>query len=232
MVNQGAAANPNQLFMRLLAAYGPQQWWPAKTVFGMMVWAILVQNTAWTQAAKAVEVLADNDALAASALREHKDETLWGWIRPAGYFRVKTKRLKALAAFLADYDDDLERLFALETMELRNALLSINGVGKETADSIVCYGAKRPMFVVDAYTRRLFSRLGWVGEKAGYDEIQLLVHGGVAMEGELLGEYHALIVRHAKEHCRVRPLCMGCPLAFCPRHSSANHQSNKGSLKQ
>jgi endonuclease III related protein len=108
----------------------------------------------------------------------------------------------------------------LATEELRRRLLTVNGVGKETADSILCYGAKRPIFVVDSYTRRLFSRLGWVGEKAGYDEMQVLVHGGVVMEAALLGEYHALIVHHAKEHCRVRPVCSGCPISFCRQHPS------------
>jgi endonuclease III related protein len=213
------SSTPKQLYDQLYAAYGPQHWWPAETVVGMMAGAILVQNTAWTQAAKAVESLDANGCLSWQSLQAVDDETLWELIRPAGYFRVKSKRLKALARFMVGYDD-LEQLFNLPTTELRRQLLTVNGVGKETADSIICYGAKQPIFVVDAYTYRLFSRLGWVGEESSYDEMQSLVHGGMEMESDLLGEYHALIVCHAKERCRVRPLCAGCPISFCPQSPS------------
>lgn len=210
--------DPQRLYHHLYEAYGPQHWWPAKTVMGMMIGAILVQNTAWTQAAKAVDILSDQGALNPETLRTLPDETLWEWVRPAGYFRVKTARLKALARFLEEYDDDLDRLFALDTETLREKLLGVYGIGKETADSILCYGAQRPYFVVDAYTRRLFSRLGWVGEKASYDQMQSIVHGEMARQTDLFGEFHALIVIHAKAHCRVRPGCAGCPVAFCPSH--------------
>jgi endonuclease III related protein len=215
-----SSPDPACLYQRLYTAYGPQYWWPAKSVMGMVCGAILVQNTAWTQAAKAVDSLEFNNALNAVVIRNTADEILWEWIRPAGFFRVKTARLKAFAHFLERYQDDFERLFRLETPELRHQLLGVYGVGKETADSILCYGAHRPIFVADSYTRRLFSRLGWVGEKGGYDEMQNLVHGGVEREVGLLGEYHALIVRHAKEFCRVKPLCHNCPVGFCPRHQS------------
>ncbi len=214
MTGNSTHSGPMELYESLYAAYGPQHWWPAKSVMEMMVGAILVQNTAWTQAAKAVDALAANNLLSADGLLGVDDEILWGLIRPAGYFRVKARRLKSLAAFLAGYDD-LGDLFSLETMELRRRLLRVNGVGKETADSIICYGARQPIFVVDAYTYRLFSRIGWVGEESDYDEMQELVHGSVPMETKLLGEFHALIVRHAKEHCRVRPVCNGCPVEFC-----------------
>jgi endonuclease III related protein len=211
-------ANPQALYDRLFAVYGPQGWWPAETVMGMMVGAILVQNTTWIQASRAVDVLAFQGALTPEAIRRVEDETLWEWIRPAGFFRVKAKRLKSLAHFLGQYEDNLEILFDRDTVTLRQLLLSINGVGKETADCILCYGAKRPQFVVDAYTSRLLSRLNWVEEDSGYDEIQNLLQGGVPRDADLLGEYHALIVRHAKEHCRAKPLCPGCPLSFCPSH--------------
>jgi endonuclease III related protein len=187
----------------------------------MMVGVILVQNSTWTQAAKVVDVLAEHNYLSWRRLRDAKEQAMWDLLRPAGYFRVKTKRLKALANFLGQYNDDVEKLFALEPALLRVKLLTVNGVGKESADSIICYGAKQPVFVVDAYTRRLFSRLGWVGERAGYDEIQKLVHGNMVMEQSVLGEYHALIVNHVKEQCRVRPLCLDCPIIFCPDNSQS-----------
>jgi endonuclease III related protein len=207
--------NPQKLFNVLYGAYGPQHWWPAKSIEAMMVGVILVQNTAWTQAAKVVESLEKNNCLSWQALRDIDDETLWQWLRPAGYFRVKSRRIKALAYFMAGFDDSLAKLFTLDTPELRRQLLSVNGVGKESADSIVCYGAKRSVFVVDTYTRRLFSRLGWVDEKFGYDEIQLLVHSNIDKNADIFNEFHALIVRHAKEHCQKRPSCENCPVNFC-----------------
>ncbi|MBF0194325.1 MAG: endonuclease [Magnetococcales bacterium] len=207
--------NPQKLFDVLYGAYGPQHWWPAKSIEAMMVGVILVQNTAWTQAAKVVDVLDANNSLTWQALRDIEDEKLWQWLRPAGYFRVKSQRLKALAKFMAGYDDKIDKLFTLETSELRSKLLQVNGVGKESADSIICYGAKREVFVVDTYTRRLFVRLGWISEKAGYDEIQKLVHNNINKQADIFNEYHALIVQHAKEHCLKKPSCNNCPVKFC-----------------
>ncbi|MBF0142589.1 MAG: endonuclease [Magnetococcales bacterium] len=207
---------PDRLFEQLHAAYGPQYWWPAKSPFAMMVGAILVQNTAWAGAARAVDRLEDAGFLHPAAIRPLEEETLWELIRPAGYFRVKAKRLRALCTFLQGFDDDLDRLFALETPRLREALLGVNGVGEETADSILCYGAKRAIFVADAYTRRLFHRLHWVEEKAGYGEMQSLVQTRMPGNQAQLGEFHALIVRHGKHHCRAKPVCRECPVSGCP----------------
>lgn len=213
------------LFETLLAAYGPQHWWPATSTLAMMAGAVLVQNTAWTGAARAVDRLEEAGCLRPDRLRTLPEEELWELIRPAGYFRVKAKRLLALAELLGHHGDDLARLFVQDTGALRKTLLAVHGVGKETADSILCYGAMRPIFVVDAYTRRLFSRLGWVGDKAEYDAMQDLVHRAWGKKlttdptgsTQSLGEFHALIVRHAKAHCRVRPVCAGCPVTICPR---------------
>ncbi|MBF0445780.1 MAG: endonuclease [Magnetococcales bacterium] len=212
--------DPQKLFKVLYGAYGPQHWWPAKSMEAMMVGVILVQNTAWTQAAKVVDSLDANNCLSWQALRDIDDETLWQWLRPAGYFRVKSRRIKALAHFMASYSDSVTELFTLETADLRNQLLKVNGVGKESADSIICYGAGRHVFVVDTYTRRLFTRLGWVDEKIGYDELQHLVHSNIVKAKkpggiEIFNEFHALIVRHAKEHCHKRPSCNKCPVKFC-----------------
>ncbi|MBF0381512.1 MAG: endonuclease [Magnetococcales bacterium] len=209
--------NPQKLFEMLFKAYGPQHWWPSKSTEAMMVGVVLVQNTTWTQAAKVVDVLEKNSSLNWQALRDIDDETMWQWLRPAGYFRVKARRLKFLAHFMAGFNDSLTSLFSLETTELRKQLLGVNGIGKESADSIVCYGANRDVFVVDTYTKRLFSRLGWVGQNASYDEIQLLIHNSRAKDKNIFNEFHALIVRHAKEHCLKRPNCEGCPVNFCSK---------------
>ncbi|OSM04992.1 putative DNA-3-methyladenine glycosylase III [Magnetofaba australis IT-1] len=179
----------------------------------MMAGAILVQNTAWSGAKQAVDALKLAGLLSPSAIRTADPAALGAVIRPAGYFNLKTRRLKSLCEFLGRYDDDLARLFAQPKEILRAELLGVWGVGKETADSIVCYEAKQPLFVVDAYTRRLFHRLGWTDAKAGYDTLQDLVHGALPADADLFGQFHALIVHHAKAHCRSKPACPGCPLA-------------------
>lgn len=215
-------STPLDLYETLLAAYGPQHWWPARGDFEMMVGAILVQNTAWTGASRAVAQLEEAACLDPAILRALPDERLWELIRPAGYFRVKGERLRALCRFLGGYGDDLDRLFALDTPALRAALLGVRGVGKETADSILCYAARCPVFVVDAYTRRIFHRLGWTPAQASYDHLQALVHAAVPLDTALLNEFHALIVRHAKEHCRSRAVCGGCLVSHCPSQGSGS----------
>lgn len=212
--------SPSKLFDCLLTAYGPQQWWPAESVEEMMIGAILVQNTTWTQTSRVIAQLDAQHSLSMAAIRQMAEELLWQHLRPAGYFRVKTRRLKALANFMLLYHDQTETLFQLPTTELRHLLLQVHGIGKETADSIICYGAKQPIFVVDAYCRRLFQRLGWIAAKASYDEVQTLVHERFPMQAQPLGEFHALIVHHAKEHCQARPVCNHCPVPFCPSQGS------------
>lgn len=188
----------------------------------MMVGAVLVQNTSWIQADKAVKQLEQHGVLDFNSLLVMDDQRLGELIRSAGYFRVKTRRLKALAECLHPYDSP-EFFFIKRDALLRQDLLGVKGIGKETADSILCYGAGKPVFVVDAYTKRLFLRLGWVGEKAGYDEMQTLVQEAMPREARQLGEYHALIVQHAKQHCRPRSLCAGCPVVFCPVRRDKAH---------
>lgn len=209
---------PQALFDCLLSAYGSQHWWPAKTVEEMMLSAILVQNTTWIQVVKVVAQLESQGCLSMAAIRQIPEERLWDILRPAGYFRIKTRRIKALAVFMADYQDTPDLLFQLETAALREALLQVYGIGKETADSILCYGAQRPLFVVDTYSKRLFYRLGWIGEKASYDEVQQKVQHHFPNDPLQLGEFHALIVQHAKVHCRLKPRCAHCPVLFCPFH--------------
>ena len=212
--------SPQSLFECLFVAYGPQHWWPAKSVTEMMVGAVLVQNTTWIQVTKVIARLESDGYLSMESLRQIPEEMLWELLRPAGYFRIKTRRIKALAEFMSGFDDLPAILFQLPTNVLRQTLLQVHGIGKETADSIICYGAKRPVFVVDAYSKRLFQRLGWLGLKSSYDEVQTLVQNEFVSDALQLGEFHALIVQHAKEHCRTRPVCDTCPVLFCPAQGS------------
>ncbi|MEO5344832.1 MAG: hypothetical protein H7834_00465 [Magnetococcus sp. YQC-9] len=217
-------ANPvRELFDTLLAAYGPRHWWPARTVPEMMIGALLVQNTAWIGAERAVRQLEAAGLLDSwSRIRTSDDATLWTLLRPAGFFRVKTVRLREFARFMGNFADDHEVLFRLATPELRLKLLAVRGVGKETADSILCYAALRPVFVVDAYTRRIYHRLGWSDAQAGYDALQSLTESRLPRDVAMLGEMHALLVEHAKRHCRAKPLCTGCPVKFCACFSGSN----------
>lgn len=204
------------LFNGLFSTYGPQHWWPADSVEEMMVGAILVQNTNWNQASKVIARLKNENCLSMPILRHLNDTVLWDLLKPSGYFRIKSQRLKALAHFMGEYDDQPQTLFKLETQTLRKALLNVHGIGKETADSILCYGAKRAVFVVDTYCKRLFSRLGWIQESATYDQIQQLVHNHFPHSAQQLGELHALIVTHSKKQCQKQPLCTNCPLLDNP----------------
>ncbi len=176
--------------------------------------AILVQNTAWTNAAKALQVLRSRGLLEFAALRRLGASRIAPLIRPSGYYRVKSRRLHALLCFLEDrYGGRAEALRAEEPWRLRAALLEVPGVGRETADSIVLYAAGLPLFVVDAYTRRVFARLGLVRGDESYDELQRFFMDRLAPRVELYNDFHAQIVTLGKDFCRTRPLCAVCPLA-------------------
>ena len=197
----------------LLDRFGTQHWWPARTRLEMMVGAILTQNTAWTNVEKAIANLRKNRLLSFGALLNAPVEQIAGQIRPAGYFNQKAGYLKGMAETIqARFGGSLNKLFSLGTPALRRELLSWKGVGAETADSILLYAAKRPAFVVDAYTKRVCSRHGWIGEKAKYDEVAKLFTDHLPEDVGLFNEYHALIVRLCKEHCNTKPKCEGCPL--------------------
>ncbi len=197
----------------LFAHWGEQHWWPARTRAEMMLGAILTQNTAWTNVEKALSNLRKNGALNLRTLENCPQEKLTGWIRPAGYFNQKADYIKAMAATLRNrFDGSLDRLFALDTPTLRHELLSWKGIGPETADSILLYAGKRPVFVIDAYTRRFLSRHGLCGEKTRYDDLARLFADNLPADPRLFNEYHALIVRLGKEHCKTKPECTGCPL--------------------
>jgi len=207
------------VYQRLLAAYGSQHWWPAETPFEVMVGAILTQSAAWTNVEKAINCLKEADVLNAAALYRINETELSRLVYSCGYFRAKARKLKALAGFLEEScGGDLEKLFAIETGELRRQLLSVHGLGPETADSIVLYAADKPSFVIDAYTRRIFSRLGLASGKESYDELKRLFENNLPADVPLFNEYHALLVRHGKDACCKRPLCADCCLRdICKR---------------
>ncbi len=211
------------VYKRLFGRFGPRGWWPGETAFEVCIGAILVQNTSWTNAARAIANLKDRSLLSPGALRSISKSRLARLIRPARFFNVKTDRLKAFIDFLwNEHEGKLERLFSLSTASLRGALLDLKGIGPETADSILLYAADRPVFVVDAYTHRVFARLGLsdgpaVGRKGYYETLQGFFHRHLPRDVPLYNEYHALLVELGKEFCRPRPICAPCPLReICP----------------
>ena len=209
-----------QIYERLYEQHGPQRWWPADTALEVMVGAVLVQATAWTNAAAAIANLERSGALSASAIREMPIEDLEILVRPSGFFRAKARKLKALCEFLnSRYADDIDAMSRHSTDTLRVELLSVYGVGEETADDILLYALGHPVFVVDAFTQRLFYRLGMCcSPKTGYRRLQHMFHASLPADVELFGEYHALIVRHGNSVCKTRPNCGKCALSsICPQ---------------
>jgi endonuclease-3 related protein len=205
------------IYDRLLARFGPQGWWPGETPLEVAVGAVLTQNAAWSNVARAIGNLKAAGLLeepgAVSRLLAEPSDRLEYLLRPSGYFRLKAKRLRGLLEFVQrEFGGSLGAMGPLSTDALRERLLQVRGIGPETADSILLYALDRPVFVVDAYTKRIFSRHGLLAEEADYDEVQALFADNLEAEAALFGEYHALIVRLAKEHCRPKPRCEGCPL--------------------
>jgi endonuclease-3 related protein len=208
------------LFDRLMARYGKRHWWPADTPFEVCIGAILTQNTAWSNVEKAIANLKAADALTPTVIRGLALDHLASLIRPSGFFNVKAVRLKGFVAWLDErHGGSLEQMFAADWREVRCDLLRVKGIGAETADSILLYAGGKPTFVVDAYTRRIFSRLGLLPEYATpYETVRELCLTQLPVDPQLFNEYHALIVEHAKTHCRSTPRCTDCPLAGAPLH--------------
>ena len=213
-----------RIFDILYSAYGPQRWWPGEGQFEIIVGAILTQNTTWHNAALAIANLAAADILEPNALFATPPEDVKTLIAPAGYFNVKYTRIRNFLEYLKGHDMELERFSRLPVDELREELLEVNGIGPETADSILLYAFERPIFVVDTYTRRLFTRLGykWM-EKASYAEIQSFFMEELSPDTRIYNEYHALVVFHCKNTCRKKtPLCLACTLSTsCPDHRTS-----------
>lgn len=202
-------------YRRMLAAYGPQHWWPGDTPFEIMVGAVLTQNTAWTNVERAIANLKAADALSPEIIVSLPPDRLAQLIRPSGYFNIKARRLRNFCRWYVG-EGEMRALRRMDTATLRDGLLSINGVGPETADDMLLYAFSRPVFVVDAYTRRIFLRLGLMDGEPSYDELRLGIETALGPDTDVFNEYHALIVRHGKDVCRTRPSCDGCCLrAVC-----------------
>jgi endonuclease-3 related protein len=206
-----------KIYQQLLDHYGPQHWWPAQTPFEVMVGAVLTQNTAWSNVEKAIDNLRTQDRLTLESLLAMPKDSLAAHIRPAGYFNIKAERLLSLCRFLEQNPD----LKTMETKPLREQLLSVHGIGPETADDILLYAYQRPVFVIDAYTRRLFSRLAMIEHDCGYEPLRAGFEEVLAPDTALFNEYHALIVVHGKSHCRTKPNCTDCPLIALCCHGKA-----------
>jgi len=201
------------IYQRLMDCYGSQHWWPAKEPFEVMVGAILTQSAAWANVEKAIANLKTSMALAPEPMRRLSVSEIAELIHPCGYYNAKALKLKSLAEWLGKYyDDDLDRLFADDISQLREQLLSIHGIGEETADSIILYAANKPVFVIDAYTRRVVSRIGLAPEGNNYTAYQRLFMDNLPADVGLFNEYHALLVNLAKNVCRTSPLCQQCCL--------------------
>lgn len=193
--------------------YGPRRWWPAKSPFEVAVGAILTQNTNWSNVEKAIGNLKDKNVLDPRSLHALKQSRLGSLIRPCGYYNIKARRLKSFIAYLSRrHSGRISSLRRIPVKKLREELLSINGIGPETADSIILYALEKPVFVVDAYTKRIMSCLGIVNADSGYDEVQAVFMRNLPEDTRLFNEYHALIVEHAKTVCRAKPSCRECIL--------------------
>ena len=206
--------NARAYYDALFAAHGAQHWWPGRTPFEIIVGAILVQNTSWTNVATAIEHLRRARLLTPRAIEKISTPRLQRLIRSSGYFRQKTKKLKAFVRFLRrEYQGSLSKMFRAPTQTLRDQLLAIHGIGPETADSILLYAAKHPVFVVDAYTRRILERHGHPLARLGYEDVRQLFERNLPPDVALYNEFHALIVHTGKHSCRPRdPRCGECPL--------------------
>ena len=208
----GVGRRLQHIFRALHRAYGPQHWWPAQGVFEMMVGAILTQSAAWKNVELAIANLKSAQALTPPGLRSLPDRELARLVRPSGYFNSKARKLKALAEHLSNYADDVDAFLGRDVHTLRQELLSVYGVGPETADSIILYGADKPQFVVDAYTQRIFERIGLRPSGDTYPAWQGWFMDHLPADASLFNEYHALLVAHGKRTCRRVPACEGCPL--------------------
>jgi len=209
------------IYNRLFECYGPQHWWPAESPFEVMVGAVLTQSAAWTNVEKAILNLKQAGVLTPAAIRKVTPEELAGLIHACGYYNVKARKLKALSEWFGQrFQDNLAALKKTETALLRRELLEVYGVGEETADSILLYACEKPIFVIDAYTRRIVDRLGFNIQGGRYTDYQRFFMDNLPSDIQLYNEYHALLVVLGKSQCRTRPLCEKCGISLICRKNA------------
>jgi endonuclease III related protein len=202
-----------EIFDKLLKAFGPRHWWPGESPFEVMVGAILTQNTSWKNVEKAIQRLKARKVLTPDGIHRLKTSDLASLIRSSGFYRIKADRLKSFVDFLfEEFEGKIERMKKERFEGLRKRLLEVKGIGQETADSILLYALQKPVFVVDAYTRRVLSRHGMISNRASYEEVQKLFTRHLSPDEKLFNEYHALLVHVAKSACKKIPKCDICPL--------------------
>ncbi|MFH1692007.1 MAG: endonuclease III domain-containing protein [Candidatus Omnitrophota bacterium] len=204
----------SRIYRKLYKFYGPQKWWPADTPFEVVVGAILTQNTSWSNVERAIANLKTARCLSFEKLLKIKHNKLASLIKPAGYYNIKAKRIKNFLNFLKDnYHGCLNKMGRQDTFLLRKELLEVNGIGQETADSILLYALGKPVFVIDAYTKRIFSRHKYLSESVDYTDAQRFFMDDLTPEVKVFNEFHALIVRCAKDFCKKKKQnCCQCPL--------------------
>ena len=201
------------IYEKLNNHYGDLQWWPGETPFEIAVGAILTQNTNWKNVEIAIAKLKEFNILDPKRLFDEKEERVAELIKSSGYYNIKTKRLKTFLAFLhSEYNGSMEKMFEEETCVLREKLLEVNGIGEETADSILLYGGNRAVFVIDVYTRRIMERKKITKKDWSYRKVQKLFMDNLPPRVELYNQYHALLVNTGKNYCKKRPDCSNCPL--------------------
>jgi len=216
------------IYHQLMERFGPQHWWPAEGPFEVMAGAVLTQSAAWSNVEKAITNLKTAGVLSPARLRQLPLSDIASLVYSSGYYNAKALKLKSLADWLGECcQDDLDRLFATETGQLRRKLLSVHGIGEETADSIILYAANKPVFVIDAYTRRIIDRTGLSPEKTSYADYQCFFMENLPHDADLFNEYHALLVCQGKNVCRKHPLCVDCCLAGSTCGFSAKIQEER-----
>jgi len=218
----------HEMYSRLSDEFGATGWWPARTPFEVAVGAVLTQNTAWRNVEKAIKNLRQHKLLSVWSLSRIPPSKLAQLVKPAGYFRLKSERLKNLVEFIErEYAGSMARMAREDTDRLREKLLGVSGIGPETADSILLYALGKPVFVVDAYTRRILARHGLVEEEVRYEELRRFFEEHLPHDVTLFKEFHALLVRIGSQFCKKRPMCDGCPLEFLWKQPGLRHNLEK-----
>ncbi len=205
-----------ELYKRLRASFGHLGWWPGETRDEIVIGAILTQQTSWKNVERAIDGLRSEGLVDLKRISATNVKVIERAIRPSGFYRQKARRLKGIATYLCRNYGTLDRLFRKDAIALRKELLSLNGIGKETADSIILYAAEKPIFVIDAYTRRIMSRAYGTDPEIDYDALQVMITSGIRKNLGLYKDFHAQFVELGKANCRTRPICAGCPISeYC-----------------